>query len=485
MTLDWMRQILSADQEIKQDLPRLRGAARSLVRDNAYAERYLALLEENVVGAYGIRLQSTIQTTRDDPHTALNKKVEAAWKRWARARTASIDGRLSWVDIQKLVVRTVAQDGEVFVRFWRGMAPSENPFGFALELLDPDLVDHTLTVFGEKSPTGNDIVMGIELAPKTRRPIAYWMWTEHPSEFGATSIEKKRVRVPAEEVRHLYRVRRVAQTRGVTHFAPVMLDMKMAGAYQEAEITAARIGASNMAAVIPAPNDDGDEDLAAAANDGRIPMEVEPGRFLRLNPGDQLQATSFDHPNSGFGTFIKNIWRSVAAGLGVSYTSLANDLEAVNYSSGRIGLLQERDNYRSWQEWLIEQFCRPVFEAWLPMASLYEHLPARDMDAEDARFMPRGWPTVDPLKDMQAAALAVREGFDTRTAICAETGGDFAENVAQLAAEQDLAKAAGVTLGEADLTPTAPQKNPTPDDEAGDSSNDQPARRLQLARSLS
>ena len=37
LTQDWFTQILSADQELKTDLRRLRGASRSLVRDNAEA----------------------------------------------------------------------------------------------------------------------------------------------------------------------------------------------------------------------------------------------------------------------------------------------------------------------------------------------------------------------------------------------------------------------------------------------------------------
>jgi lambda family phage portal protein len=436
LTGDWITAILSADQEIKYDLRRLRGASRSLVRDNSYAARFVSMVAENVVGP-----QAQATTTRDDPHTGLNKRLETAWKAWGAPENASADTRLSWVEMQQLIARVLPQDGEVFLRLIPGV---DNAFGFAVQMLDADLCDETYNIGAGIGQ--NEVRMGVEIT-RYGKPVAYWMWTEHPSEFGQTSTRRKRVRVPADEIIHLFRVLRPGQTRGVPWFAPVLLDQKMMQAYQEAEITAARVGASNVAAVaIPDPEKFvGNLDEATEA--GGIPYDVQPGEYVRLRPGEVLQATEFGHPSTAFGEFSKSILRSLATGLGVSYMSLSGDLEAANYSSMRGGLIAERDMWRTLQEWIATHCHRRVFGAWLPHAALYGHLPARDLSAatmDAVKWLPRGWAWVDPVKDLEAAVLAVQHGFSTRTEVCAEQGGDFEENVARLAVEQDLADAAGV-----------------------------------------
>lgn len=463
LTQDWYTRILSADQEIKGDFRRLRGAARALVRDNSFATRYLGLLAENVVGPHGIRLQARAANTRGGLNLQLNAKIEAAWEEWGRPENASADGRLSWVDIQRIVVQTRAQDGEALVRIIRG---ADNPFHFALQVLDPDLLDHEYTVLAGASPTGNDIIMGVEV-DQFFKPVAYWLWTSHPSDAVRT---RKRVRLPADEIIHLYKVTRPGQTRGITSFAPVIFDQKMLQGYQEAEITAARIGASNMAAITYDPDkgtaeidgDVGDADAASA-----IPMEVDPGRFLRLRPGEGMVATAFDHPSTAFDPFTRSIQRSLATGLHVAYSSLTGDLTAVNYSSIRAGLLAERDFYRGEQRWLVDLFHSRVYRAWAPYAALGGYFSAAEArGSERIVWQPRGWKWVDPLNDVQAAIMARKAGLATLTQLAGEQGLDFEENLEQIAEENRLAATLGVTLEETAAKPARVTPGREPQDPA-------------------
>lgn len=486
LTQDWFTQILSADQELKADLRRLRGASRSLVRDNAEASRYLQMLGENIIGHKGIQLQMELMTTRGERNEPVNDAVEAAWEEWGQPENASADGRLSWLEIQHLVVKELAQGGEAMVRMIRG---ADNDFGFALQLLDPDQLDETLGGAQPiKLPNGNEVRMGVEVDPVFMKPVAYHVWSQHPSEYGTPA--RTRLRIPAEDIIHLYIVLRPGQTRGVPWFAPVLIAHKMCAAYEEAEITAARMGASNMAAVTyDAEKAGGLPDVLAGASD--IPMELAPGQIMRLNPGESLIGTDFGHPSTAFGPFIKNVKRSIAAGLNVSYTSLTGDLEAVNYSSIRAGLLSERDFFRVMQTWLTTHFHRVVFREWTKYAALQMYIqPRLPRDyVQAACWKPRGWQWVDPLNDVQAAALAVQEGFATRSDVCAERGTDFEENIDARAHEEKYAKAQGVLLGaEKPVVPRQPDttsgdpSQPTKDQQAA--ANAQPGRGLKLARSL-
>jgi lambda family phage portal protein len=474
LTNDWYASILSADQELKGDLRRLRGASRSLVRDNGEASRYVQMVAENVVGHKGIQLQMEFMTTRGDPASSLNDQVEAAWEEWSYPENADAGRRLSWVEQQMLVVRALAQDGEALVHMVPG-AP--NAFGFAIQILDADQLDETLGGASPvKLPNGNEIRMGVEVDGRFGAPVAYHLWTEHPSESG--SGHRRRQRIPAEELLHLYIVLRPGQTRGVPWFAPVLVAHKMCAAYEEAEITAARIGASNMAAVAIDAEKAGS---VAVPNAGEtsIPYELEPGSFFRLGAGESLVSTDFGHPSTAFGPFTKNIKRAIATGLNVSYTALTGDLEAVNYSSIRAGLLSERDFYRVLQTWLSCHFHRVVFREWTKHAGVNGQIPVR-LPADYARaasWKPRGWKWVDPLNDVQASALAVQEGFSTRSDICGELGLDFEENIDRRAHEEQYAIDSNVVLGAA--KPVVPRQ---PDTGSPDAESAAPAASPEAAR---
>lgn len=485
LTADWYTHILSADQELKADLRRLRGAARALVRDDPYGARFPQLMVENVIGPNTPQLQMQDYTTRGTPATRVNEAVELEFNNWAyEKRWASADGRLCFNEQLQLIVRSLAVDGEVLLRHIR-MA-DDNPYGYAVQVIDADLLDEQLGMSAPvKLPNGNQIVLGVEMEPRFQRPVAYWLWTQHPSETGGLSREH--TRVPADEIEHLYIVQRMGQTRGIPWFAPVMLVSKMAGGFEEAAITAARAGASSSYGVTYDPEKASGIDTT---HGGDVPLELSPGIIPRFAPGEAPVALPMEYPSAVYGPFIKNIRRSMATGLNVSYTSLSGDLEAVNYSSIRAGLLSERDFYRLLQQFVGRNVCRPVFREWAKFAALMGRIPAREVDryVVAASWKFRGWTWVDPRNDVDAASKAVAEGFRTRSDICAEQGTDFEENIDRLAEENAYAAAAGVSLGEVPKAAAATTEDPEDDDNGSEDEEKEDgnaaARRLRLARSL-
>lgn len=456
LTLDWITGLKSQDEELKGDARRLRGAARATVRDTSFGSRYVNLIAENVIGDKGIGLQAKIRTTRDTLNTSLNQKIEDAFALWGLAENCSVDGQHDWLGIQRLAYTVQPQDGEYMIRILRGFP---NDFLFALQPLDVDLIDDQYTLEASRAPNGNEIRMGVEI-DKWGRPVAYHCWTRHPSDTGSLQ-RRERTRIPAEDIIHDFVPLRPGQTRGVTWFAPVLVNHNMLAAYIEAEITAARIGASNMAAIAIDPEKSGGAMPSALAGQTAITQEVEPGRFWRLNPGETLVNTDFGHPSGAFGPFIKFSARAEATGLNVAYSSLSGDLEAVNFSSIRAGIIQERDFYRWHQQRAIARLCRRVFREWVPFAVLSGHLPAAAIDATRSpravEWRPRGWPWVDPLNDIQAAQLEVQLGTNDRTTLAGERGRDFETVLTQLAEEERLAEELGVTLGAPQ--PAAPKQS--------------------------
>ena len=447
LTEDWvLASIKSADQEVRGDLRTLRARARELTRNNDTATRYLGLLEDNVVGHQGIRLQAQVTRPEGELDGPINAAIEDAWRHWGEPGTAAVDGRLGWLDIQSQCIRTVAQDGEALVRLVSGVRG--NPFAFALHVLDPDQLDHTYNRAAGSAPGGGrraEVRMGVEV-DRWGRPLAYHLWDHHPSEHA--SRERRRIRVPADEIIHLYRVNRPGQTRGITWFAPALMKLRMVAGYEEAELVASRMAAAK-GGFFERDADSAGIDPNSQAADERIAIEMEPGLIDYLPIGWKFNEWDPEHPVSAFKDFHKCMVRGIANGLGVSYTSLANDLEDVNFSSIRAGLLNERDAWRRTQVWLIEHLHRRVYRAWFSWALTTGalELPRRNQARWlQARWLPRGWPWVDPVKDLQASAMAVRMCLDSRTRLAAEQGRDFGEVLDDLVREEAMAAEKGVEL---------------------------------------
>jgi lambda family phage portal protein len=469
LTADWVfAPVTSADQEVKADMRTLRARARDLVRNNGHAARYVDLVAEGVVGPNGFTLQSRATLANGEPDRNVNDAVESSWHEWCRPEYASADGRLSFCDIETLTARSEPQDGEILIRMLPGFP---NKFGFALQVLDPDQLDQDFNREPTKGST--EVRMGVEIDGWSR-PLAYWIWSAHPSEPG----RKERVRVPADQMIHLYMVKRPGMTRGPSWFAPVMFDVRMLGAYQEASVVAARMGASQMGFITQDPESITDPNAPSATLAPTI--EAEPGRFTKLPPGYGVTPFNPEQPSGEFPAFTKAMLRSIAAGLKVSYNSLTGDLEAVNYSSIRAGLLVERDVWRGLQQRMITHVHSRIYREWKKWAVISGALqiPITKLSrADSVQWQARGFDWVDPLKDLEAAALSINLGLDSRKRLAAERGRDFEEILIDQSAEQKLAAEYGVTL-QSEPKPKATNNGKEDTDEAADdaSSDDDRAR---------
>lgn len=146
--------------------------------------------------------------------------------------------------------------------------------------------------------------------------------------------------------------------------------------------------------------------------------------------------------------------RGAAAGGNVSYNALANDLEGVNFSSLRQGVLEDREHWKLVQQWLIEHFYQEAFEDWLVMALTTQIIPLPLEKLEKYNkpiWRPRGWTWVDPLKEVKSNVEAHNAGFITAQHAANEMGEDIEDIYAQLAREQKLREKYGVKLGEPDV----------------------------------
>ena len=183
---------------------------------------------------------------------------------------------------------------------------------------------------------------------------------------------------------------------------------------------------------------------------GNTVSEAAPGTMELLPPGMEFDSFDPTHPSGNFAPFVKTTLRGIASGLNVSYNSLASDLEGVNFSSIRSGVLEERQNWRVLQSWLIEHFHQEVYLEWLRLAFVNGQLASipqqRFEKFANPKWQARGWDWVDPLKDSKANLQEIQMGTKSRSDVLSERGKDIEEVFEQLKAETDMAEAVGIDI---------------------------------------
>jgi lambda family phage portal protein len=437
---DFIASSKSADKEIEFALKTLRNRCRDLARNNEYAKRFISLAKSNVVGDRGVTLQVKARNDNGAIDGIGNGSIESAWAKWGRKGTCTVDGRLSWVDAQRFWVESLVRDGEVLVR----KVKYPNEFGYALEFLEPDLLDEN---YNDELSNGNIIRMSVELDP-FRRPVAYHILTRHPGDVSQSmAIAGPRIRIPADRIIHCYLMERAQQTRGVPWMAPAISSLKMLAGYREAELVAARAGASKMG-FFTSPQGDG---FVPDDTDNNVPiMEADPGTFHQLPAGVDFKAFDPSHPTTAFADFEKAVLRGISSGLGVSYVSLANDLEGVSYSSIRQGTIEDRDQWKVVQDMLVQHFVEPVYRDFLMniMENRFIQIPPSRFDkfADSTVYRARGFQWVDPLKEMNAAVVGLNNGILSMQDVANQYGRDIEETFDQIKAERELADTFGISL---------------------------------------
>ena len=442
----------SADSELKPSLKILRNRARQLARNNDYASRYIQLMRDNVVGSAGVNLQNRARSDRDRNRfdSLANVVVEEGWRAWGYAGVCTVDGKLSWLDCQRLFIETWARDGEVLIELFEQKPTEENPYGFAIRFLEADYLDESYN--DVNSSNGNAIRMGVEI-DKFGKPVAYYLASFNPSDTQFPNVgSKKYQRIESSRLIHAFRQDRPQATRGIPPLSVSMVDLQMLGKYMEAELVASRVSASSMG-IIKKSGDYTGEGLEDTYNPT---INLEAGTFQKLDPNEELTMFDPSHPTSQFESFVKGTLRGIASGLGVSYTSLANDLQGVSYSSIRQGALEERDYYRGLQAWMIDHFHGVIFKKWLQHSLTIRALQPFGANAplpaskfrqfHRPRWTPRGWSWVDPQKEAMAIAVQLNNGMATMQDALNHYGRDVQDHFDQLNREKQMAEDANIKI---------------------------------------
>jgi lambda family phage portal protein len=384
----------------------LRNAARDLARNNRLVGQALRTIANHTVG-WGI-------VAKPQPATP---RAAALWTQWAETTACDADGRDTFYGLQKLIMRGVAESGEMLVRRRIRRVEDGLPIPLQLQVLEPDFLDTTRTM---PLPTGGRIVQGVEFDPLGRR-VAYWLFPEHPgSTFTNSSmLLSPSNRIPASEILHIFSRTRAGQVRAATWLAALLLPAKDLDEYEDAQLMKQKIAAC--LAVITSDIDGSGTPLGTANDTDTTPGidTIEPGAILNVPPGRNIEVVQ---PPSvaEYGAYVTAQDRKNAKGLGLSYEDYSGDYSNVNFSSARMARLEHYDNVYDWR-WLllIPQFCDPVWRWAMDAAAIMglEQPPA-------AAWTAPPMPMIEPDKEGLAYARNVRIGAITWAEMVRERGYD-------------------------------------------------------------
>ncbi len=430
----WDTASSSIDYYLGTELTQLRARSRKMVRANPYGKRFIAMIKSNVVGPSGVAVQSQVTRSNGALDTPANDAIEIAFADWAQHH-ADYTGKSTWVDLQNMAISCAAQDGEyIFRKMFTG------PYGYQLKCIDPELLDISQN---RRTKTG-EIRLGVEY-DGNGRVIFYHFRELQNGNYNSGQV----FAIPASEIIHGFISEWPDQSRGAPWMHASLERSKHLEKYDEAAIVKARSTAATMA-VLRSPAGEESYSGGEDGGDGVTLDQYEAGTIKDIGDREIVNLDS-DYPHQMYAAFVKSQLQGIASGLGISYHALANDLEGVNYSSIRAGVLEDREVFKGLQNWFIRCLVYPVFDDWIVHAVARGAIKIGSVplsrnidDYRSAHFQARRWAWVDPQKDGAANKLAIDERLKSRSQIMREAGDDPESTWLEIQREEQLLAKMGI-----------------------------------------
>ncbi|TXH56561.1 MAG: phage portal protein [Desulfurellales bacterium] len=400
--------------------------ARDLVRNNPWIG---AAIDKSTIGAIG----SGIQAKAVNGSTEWKAADKRLWKRFCREIDAG--GVLEFDAMTALVWREWREAGEVFARIRARRASDGLAVPVQIQLIESEQCPRD---YNSTASNGNVIRSGIELS-KIGRPVAYWMCREHPGDRHPNAINgSELVRVPADEVLHLFRPLRAGQLRGTPDMAAVIVRAFNLDRLDDAVLERQKV--ANLftgwyTRGLKSGTDSVLDEATVGTDSDETPIAgMEPGTMQELPAGVEPKFSAPPGAGGDYAEFVRYHLMAIAAKAGVPVEMLTGDLRNVSDRALRLILAEFRRGIES-DRWLylLPKWCQAVRDAYMDAAVLSGALPAPNYAADrdlytETLWVPDGWAYSHPVQDVDADIKAVRAGFTSRTDVIL-TNGDDPEDV--------------------------------------------------------
>ena len=340
---------------------------------------------------------------------------------------------MSFYDLQILALKSILLDGEVLAVIDAKRSRSF-PYATKIRLIESERL---------QTPPGKGgllIDAGVELSTMGD-PVAYYISNRNPNAelMGQPPVHFERVEADGN-ILHLFLRERIGQHRGVPFLSPVIVQLKQLSRYTEAELMAAVV--SGMYSVFfehPAKEDGsfGSDDYASEEGYGEtsglegISMEMMAGSVIDLPDGVKATSLSPGRPNQNFNLFVESLAHQIGGTLGIPEELLFLHFTA-SYSASRGALLEAWKVFKFWRKWFAENFCQPIYEAWLEEAvnigrieaPLWQKDPYTRSLYSWAEWVGPSQGQLNPVQEVQASVMKIENNLSTYQRECSELTGE-------------------------------------------------------------
>jgi len=165
---------------LRYQLRPLRARARQAAQNNPFARRFVQMVVDNIAGPNPFGLEAKVKNRSGKSDDLANDLIEVEWDEWCKPG-CEITGKWSWCALQRLLVRTMAIDGEILIRVLRG--PEYGRHGFKLQVID---VDRLWELKNEALSDGGAVHMSVEV-DSLGKPRKYWILKRKPASGRCTA----------------------------------------------------------------------------------------------------------------------------------------------------------------------------------------------------------------------------------------------------------------------------------------------------------
>ena len=458
----WMYHGGSPKEDIEDNLDVLRQRSRDAYMGIPTASAALKTMRTNVV-AGGLmpspQIDADYLRLTNEQAEALQAQILREFALWTDTPVCDADRVDNFYKLQQLAFLSYLMNGDAFALLPVKEQPGQ-PYSLRVRVIEADRVCSPdgydrLVPCEVKGHKVHSIVQGVE-TDADGMVIAYWICNQHPLSSlsnQAGALEWTRVEAYGSSGRpnvlHVMNRERAGQRRGVPILAPVLEALKQLGRYTEAEITAAVISAMFTVFIQSATVQNGKpigealppEQLIDAQDQGTI--ELGNGAIVALNPGETVEFAKPEHPNSGYDAFFNAMVKEIGAALEIPPEVLEKQFTQ-NFSSARGSLNEFWRTCGMQRDWFSDDFCQPVYEAWLAEAVARGRIkapgffgdPAIRKAYADCKWNGPSRTALNPSQEVEAAIKRVDAGFSTAEEETAQlTGGDYNRNIRKRAIE--------------------------------------------------
>lgn len=425
--------------EIAGGASRVRGRARHLRHNDPLAANAAATYRTGLVG-YGVTAAS------QHPDASIRRSIDADFAAWA--------AETKFAELQAEAIDALVTDGEALVI----MRVDDNG-RLKLQHVPAEQLDESMTV---ELAGGGYVANGVEFNANDEITAYHIFGTRLTDIFPSSQTP---LRIPAEDVLHIFKREGAGQHRGLSWYAPVVLPLNELSQLHDALLVSAKIQAM-MCGFVQDLNGNGTAFSDGLANATSLDLSLEPGTMRVLPSG---YSVTFSNPAQMQQSvdFASHSIRLIAAGLQVPEFLLSGDMRNVNYSSARTALVQFRMHLEAIQYvTLVPNFFGRVHRRWLALAELHGTLDiGDDLKASAVEWFFPAMPWIDPKKDAEGQAAMIAAGLMSRRQAVAALGYNIENLDSEIAADRQREKTLGLSFEQSPSAAPNPNKEEKNDGE--------------------